>query len=126
MSDKCQIVCGLEDGTLKIWNIHTNKCVTIIKEHHTAVICCSRISDLNIVTGSKDQTLKIWNIQTGICEVTLMGHNETVKCCNVSNDGLIISGSNDNTLKIWNVKIDENNKYTVKCDDIRRAFRLDK
>ncbi|MFL9458914.1 WD40 repeat domain-containing protein [Tolypothrix bouteillei VB521301_2] len=55
-----------DDGTIKIWNIHTKECLNTLKGHLNGV--WSIAVDPNgktLASASDDQTVKLWDINTG-------------------------------------------------------------
>jgi len=103
--DRCRIVSGSADCTLKIWNSETGFYILTLIGHHASVSCVATLSNERLVSGSLDNTLKIWKLTAdqseAKCELTLTGHLDYVLCVTNLPDGRIISGSADKTIKIW-------------------------
>ena len=107
-----RIVSTTDDnnGTLKIWNPHTNNCDLTLKNNfgqmQKKLVCSAILSDGRLVTCFKVgfvTIMNIWNIFSGKCEVSLNGHTACVTCIVVlpQNIEKIVSGSEDNTIKIF-------------------------
>ena len=97
---------GLRDGTLKLWEVQSGKCLRTLEGHGDGVLACGFSPDGRLlVSGSWDRTLKLWEVQSGKCLRTLEGHGGGVWACGFSPDGrLLVSGSDDGTLKLWEVQ----------------------
>ncbi len=105
--DNSFIVTGFHDGTAKIWEVSSGKCIITTLEGHTDSIYSVAISSNNrfIVTGSLDKTAKIWDVSSGNCINTLVGHTNWIFSVAISSDNsFILTGSKDNTAKIWNAQ----------------------
>ena len=61
--DDCEIVCGMEDGSVVIWNRDTNKRHTLSKRSHSGFVTSVAFSPdgSRIASGSTDQTVRIWD-----------------------------------------------------------------
>ena len=72
---------GGYDGTLKVWDVATGKCVVTLEGHSQYVQCVAVFPDgQSVVSGSWDKTLKVWDVATGKCVATLQGHSQRVRC----------------------------------------------
>lgn len=56
-------VSGGEDGTVKVWDVRSGKCLSTLSGHHGSVgsVAISR-DGKNLFTGSEDQFVKRWDI----------------------------------------------------------------
>ena len=86
-----------DDGTLKLWEVRSGKCLRTLEGHGGAVLACGFSPDGRLlVSGSDDGTLKLWEVRSGKCLRTLEGHSDAVWACGFSPDGrLLVSGSGD-------------------------------
>jgi len=102
-------VSGLEDKTLKVWNLQTGECCQTLEGHHGRITSVAITAHGQLaVSGSRDHTLKIWNLQTGECLDTLEGHRNSVTAVATTPDGkLAVSCSYDDTVKVWNLQSGE-------------------
>ena len=103
--DNNLIVSGSYDGTLKIWDVKTGKCVSTLDEHQDAVRSVALNPDANLaLSGSFDCSLKLWDISTNKCLRTFIGHTGEIHSVCFSSDGkFALSGAFDRTLKYWDI-----------------------
>lgn len=102
------VVAAYSDGTIKIWNVDTEKCVKTFGDRngHRGPINTAAYnhSENLIVSASSDSTIKLWDVKTGDCLKTLEGHHNAVETAFFNQKGnLLISSSIDRTIKIWDV-----------------------
>lgn len=95
------VVIGFSDGTAKIWDSKTGKCLHILTGHSDGVIRIAILPNGNIVTGSMDKTVRVWDSNTGQCLHALVGHTDLINYVGVLPDGRVVTGSRDLTAKIW-------------------------
>jgi WD40 repeat protein len=102
--DGKQVVCGMEDGTVRIWTPETSPQIAVLSGHmkYRHVTTCAFYPDgSKIVTGSADKTLRIWNAQTREMESVYAAHSNITRC-SVAPDGLrIATSSGDGKIRIW-------------------------
>ena len=97
--------CGV-DGTLRIWDIKTQRNVLAIPAHQNEVLSCdfNKYEEL-IATGSSDNTIKIFDLrQTARPLSILFGHRYPIKRVRYSpfSRDWLLSGSFDMTVRLWN------------------------
>ena len=104
--DSARVVSGAYDGTLKVWDLETGRCLRTLEGHADSVFACVFSPDgARVVSGADDGTLKVWDIETGRCLRTLEGHVDLVLACVISSDGArVVSGSGDRALKVWDLE----------------------
>jgi len=116
------IICGMDklsndrivsffyDGTIRIWDLYTKKCLKILRGHTRQVTSLSVISDDKIVSGSYKE-IKVWDVESEACLQTLnMGHNHFVKSIVKLSNEKMVSSDDDGKIIIWNI----NNGLTSK------------
>jgi WD40 repeat protein/transcriptional regulator with XRE-family HTH domain len=103
--DGTWIVSASEEGTLRLWDVHSGALRFILERHAAPVTCCAITPGGNrIISASSDGTIKIWNAYTGSELLSFHGHDNAVTRCEVSPDGAwFVSASQDGTLKLWNI-----------------------
>jgi len=112
--DSKYLVFGSDDGTTKLFDVDTKKCLftwdKTNKGHSDRVRSIGFSPDGNyIVSGSEDKTLKLFDVDTKKClftwNKTNEGHTAEVNSVDFSPDGkYIVSGSDDTTSKLFDVK----------------------
>lgn len=101
-----RIVSSSWDGTVRVWDWRTGKCVYVIREHSDQVFCTAVTPDGNCVaSGSMDKTVCVFHdLSVGGAIHTLEGHTDWVRSVVISKDGwMIVSGSDDTTVRVWSV-----------------------
>ncbi len=98
-----QFVSCSEDKTVKIWNIETSECSTLVG-HLDWVVCIEVFADNKVASGSFDNTIRVWNTKSGICLNVLVGHSASVKCIKKLSNNRLVSCSWDKTIKLWNLQ----------------------
>jgi WD40 repeat protein len=105
--DDDMLVCGLEDGTVRVWDVQTSDLVKSFKEGVFKVFSVAFSPRSNmVVSGNGDKTVRIWDMSSGRCEYVLKGHSDAVLavCWSGTEDSdPVISGSRDASVRIWNV-----------------------
>ncbi|WAR10900.1 PKWA-like protein [Mya arenaria] len=60
------LVSGSADGTLKVWDMHTERPIHTLQGHTDEVWCTALSSDNEIaVSGSADGTIRLWHVKNG-------------------------------------------------------------
>src|SRR5215469_8763331 len=105
-----QALSGSSDKTVRLWDLHTGKCVRVLEGHTQGVWGVALSADGQAaISGSADNTVRLWDLHTGKCVRVLEGHTESVRNVALSADGQeAISGSDDNTVRLWDL-------HTGKC-----------
>ena len=96
------IVSGSEDGTAKIWEATTGKCVTTIggDSGPVATVNYSPNGKSIVLCYRRTGKIQILDASSGECIKTL---EESAALVRYSSDGKYIVGGVDNTVKIWEV-----------------------
>lgn len=99
------VLSGGDDGTIRLWEVTTERCVRSLEGHRAAVTAVDFNRDSSYaLSASQDATLKLWAVATGSCVQTFRGHQDAVKAVRFSPDGhYALSGSADRTIKLWDV-----------------------
>ena len=106
-SDGTQIVTGLDDGSVWVWDVSTGTEVKKLKlKGHTGLVSSVVFSSdgMKIASGSYDNSVQVWDALTGVRLKKLKGHTGFVFSVAFSRDGMkIVSGSYDNSVRVWDV-----------------------
>lgn len=103
------VVSGSNDGTIRIWEQKTGRCLKILIGHSDEVECLHMTPDDNIVvSGSNDQSIRLWDTGSGECIKVLKGHKSAIYAIYITPDGgTVVSGSADRTIRVWNIEDEE-------------------
>ena len=96
---------GSEDGTIKLWETASGRCLRTFEGHTSQVASvCLRGDERFALSGSLDNTLRLWDVARGNCIRTFEGHTEPVFSVSLTHDGrYALSGSGDRCVKLWEV-----------------------
>jgi WD40 repeat protein len=103
--DDVMLVCGYEDGSVKIWNVQTSNLVQLFNGHVKPVrsVMFSPCGTM-ILSGGDNTMVQIWDISPGRCNCVLDGHSDQVLAVCWSGIGdRVISGSLDCSVMVWDV-----------------------
>ena len=108
-SDGMQIMSGLDDGSVRVWDASTGVELKKLKGHTRAVSSAVFSSDgMKIVSGSYDKSVLVWDASTGVELKKLKGHTGYVFSVAFSSDDMrIVSGSYDNSVRVWDALMGE-------------------
>jgi len=98
-------VSGSYDNSVRIWDLRTHECVSVL-EGHSGPVCMVQMekSGKTVVSSSRDTSLKIWDLRKkGKCLQSMQEHTDWVPCFQFDGKRLI-SGSYDGTLRVWDTK----------------------
>ncbi|GFS98071.1 telomerase protein component 1 [Nephila pilipes] len=100
---KQQVVCGLWNGNLEIWDTVSLQRNNILPSNSSSVKSIAYTSDgINIISSYINSDVIIWSSELGLKISSLKGHTLPVKSISYSPLGdVIVSGSDDCTLKVW-------------------------
>jgi WD40 repeat protein len=103
------VISGSQDGTLKVWDLHSQEETFTLGGHRGSVNAVVVTPDGEyIISGSQDGTLKVWDLHSQEEKFTLGGHRGSVNAVAVTRDGIgVISASSDHSLKAWNLRTGE-------------------
>lgn len=104
-----------EDGTVRLWESKTKRCLTSYKNEHEYPIWAMDLlpTQLWFATGSHDKTCRLWRTETsqGCSERVFWGHYADVTCIKFHPNGqYLVSGSEDKTVRLWDIRQQTNAK----------------
>ncbi|TEB21769.1 WD40 repeat-like protein [Coprinellus micaceus] len=104
-ADGTQIVCGLRDNSVRIYDSSTGGQLGVLNGHTGPVLSVAISSDMTcIVSASHDHSVRIWKASTGEELQALRGHTAKIWSVAICADGaLIVSGSEDQSVRIWSM-----------------------
>jgi WD40 repeat protein len=94
------------DNTLRLWDIGTGKCSSVLCGHDHWVFCGVFSADSRlIVSGSKDKTIRFWDLGSGTNLDIFKDHIGTVFSIALGADSrLALSGDGQGVLRLWDLK----------------------
>ena len=108
--DATLLATGSWDGTVKLWDVVTERDIATLKGHTGPVSSVAFSSDgSTLATGSWDRTVKLWDVETERNIATLKEHTAGITSVAFSSDGsTLATGSWDRTVKLWDVATRQN------------------
>ena len=102
-ADGKQVLAGLWDGQIVLWDLAAQKSVAARHEHTGFVTAIAAAADgKTFVSASTDRTVNVWDGATFQHLVRLRGHVGEVWSGGISPDGrTVVSGSAEGTTKLW-------------------------
>lgn len=102
----CLLASASYDGTVRLWNAVTGRCVRVLTGHSDWVWSVAFSPDGRLLaSGSSDATVKLWDVKTGRCGQTLLGHWQPIRAVAFSPNGrTLASGSGDRTVRLWDYR----------------------
>lgn len=121
------LATGLNDGHVKVWDVHTGCLLFNLAGHQDVVrdVSFSTNQSLILVTASRDKTLRIWDLKKdGKLLHVLSGHTNWVYCCAISPDcSMLCSAAGENSVLLWSMrsytlirKLEGHQNSVVSCD----------
>src|SRR5438876_4546899 len=94
------------DGTLKLWDLASGRCLQTLEEHTERVQALAWSPDGGtLASGSFDHTIRLWDGQEGTVRAVLQGHSTVVYGLAFTPDSRhVLSGGDDGTLRLWEVQ----------------------
>lgn len=95
-----RLASGCLDGTVKVWEVKTRRCVATIQAHANWVSALAALG-LERLASAGDKKVKIWDLPSGRCVASLEEHDGWVSSLVVLGPGRLASGSEDMSIKVW-------------------------
>jgi WD40 repeat protein len=103
LSNGINLVAGIDNGKIEIYNINTRSLVTTLKGHTGWIADFVQFSNDLLASASTDKTVRIWNLTTNTSKFLLTGHIDCVQGLRLVSNDILASGSYDFTVNLWNI-----------------------
>jgi WD40 repeat protein len=104
MSNSFDLLAGLGNGYINIYNIYTGSFISTLKGHSEWVFDLVLLSNQNLLASSSgDNSTRIWDLTTYTLKYNLTGHTSWVRGLKLVSTEILASGSWDYTIKLWNI-----------------------
>lgn len=102
--DEYGLVSGSDDTTLRCWELSTESCTAVLKEHEDYVRCVvvNPSSTNMLFSGSYDHSVRMWDLRTQT-SVLQLDHGAPVESVVVFPSGGMCISAGANYIKIWDV-----------------------
>lgn len=95
-------ISGSWDGTAKVWDLNTKKCLYTLSDHSYAVTVCA-LPDNKFITASNDLRIRFWNKDQNTKNID-NAHELIIRDIKPKKDNSgFYTCSNDQTIKLWNM-----------------------
>ncbi|KAK7251597.1 hypothetical protein RIF29_34931 [Crotalaria pallida] len=98
-----RVLTASHDGTVKMWDVRTDRCVATVGRSSSAVLCMEYDDNVGLLAAAgRDVAANIWDIRAGKQMHKLSGHTQWIRSIRMVGDTLV-TGSDDWTARIWSV-----------------------
>ena len=96
---------GMEDGTVRVWEVGTGRCVRTLDGHTNDVTSIALSSDGKwLLSGGRDKTLRLWDLETGASVRKIEGLQRGVTSVSLTADGRwALTGTYGTNLLMWDM-----------------------
>lgn len=98
-----QLLCALEDSTIKVWDLEKNKAVNLLVGSDSAVLDL-KISPTNILGGSQGGSIGVYDIESSSFVNLIEGHQYNVNTIALYEDDKVVSAGDDYSIKIRDIE----------------------
>ncbi|KAI9788696.1 MAG: U3 small nucleolar RNA-associated protein 13 [Peltula sp. TS41687] len=99
-----RLASGGEDGKVRVWDLHTRKCISVLDSHVSVIRGLDYSPEENaLVSGSRDKTIIIWDAKSwkSKCVIPVL---EGVESTGFVTDGkLAFTGGEHGRVRLWSV-----------------------
>jgi WD40 repeat protein len=120
------IASGINDGTVRIWNILSGRCHCIFHGHSRTVtdVCWLATPWNQVVSASDDHTVRIWDVRTQTSSKILAQYHDPVAAI-ASSPGFLLVASTNGTVNIYDLQSGDIIHVIRSNDIIHSCFSVD-
>ncbi|MBZ0309777.1 MAG: WD40 repeat domain-containing protein, partial [Anaerolineae bacterium] len=113
------VLTGSSDGTVRLWDVRTEKELSVFADNMGAVKSAEFSPDGGYILtlGSNTPQVRLWNIETGIDTGLFANHTESVYAIAFSPDGQHILTVGPEAVSLWDIETGENIRTFIVGDD---------
>ena len=99
------LVSASWDGSVKLWDVTTGRCLQTMLGHEGPVVGVAFISATQLASAGQDGKLKIWDVPAGECGLELVSEGPPLVCLSADNvHGWIAAADAAGTIRLWNAR----------------------
>ncbi|GJN26573.1 hypothetical protein PR202_gb14514 [Eleusine coracana subsp. coracana] len=119
-----KLFSGSEDGTVRVWNLESKKCVAVLKEHFSTITSLALSEDgQTLLSAGRDKVVNVWDMRKYSSKKTIPTYemieavsfigsgNEFLTCLGVEpaninekTDGYFLTVGERGVIRIWNLE----------------------
>lgn len=89
--DSTIVAIGSEDGSLQLWNMHTEKSFSTLTGHTGSINALAFTANgINLASSSRDRSIRLWDVRTGTQLLTLTEHINSGKELEYDSNGTML------------------------------------
>jgi WD40 repeat protein len=96
------LVSGCKDKIIRVWDLHSGKCVKELKGHKKPVECIIKFKKDMLI--SADKTCYVWDLKTNLLIKSFRNHNFEVSTLLLCKERLVSASSREKKINIWDVE----------------------
>ncbi|CBY43495.1 unnamed protein product, partial [Oikopleura dioica] len=107
-SEDSKVTTGLQNGTIKLWDLESCKDFRVLSGHRAEVTCVEHYEyhkSNYLASASMATDIKMWDIRKKGVLLTYGEHEAAVSCIRFSPDGRsMLSSDRDGIVKVWDLR----------------------
>ncbi|XP_026193699.1 U5 small nuclear ribonucleoprotein 40 kDa protein [Cyclospora cayetanensis] len=105
-STKFLLASGGDDGTSRVWDLRTRKCVLKAQHHYQILSVALDGVGCRVFAGSLDNTIREYDLRGGMREASVLeGHQDSITGLDVHPEGThLLSNGMDHSVRLWDIQ----------------------